>query len=418
MEQDYVRTARAKGLSERRVVLKHTMKNASLAPVTVLGLQFAYTLGGTIVLENIFNLNGLGAYLYSGIQAKGHAGDLRASSLVIAIHLRRHQPVRRRAVRLPQPEGEARVSRPPDHGGFPGPEGEARDDPHLVELVASPEGFETGRGRVTRRFRSNRGAMTGLVMLIAIGIVADRVAVDRRPRLALEPRTPPAPRARTGSAPTRSGATSSARVLVGSRASLMVGVITVVLVRAGRAAARTGIGLPRGTLRRDLDADHGRACSPSRRSRSRLSSAACCSANTGASTNKSLVVCSVAISVTFIPGLVRILRSQVLAVREENYVEASRSIGVTDTRMVRKHVFPNVVSPDDRAARAHLWLRGHRRGRAELSRLRCAGADAELGHDAAKSVTTASSRNSSRSSSRARDHVHRARREPGRRRTA
>jgi peptide/nickel transport system permease protein len=70
MEQDYVRTARAKGLSERRVVLKHAMKNASLAPVTVLGLQFAYTLGGTIVLENIFNLNGLGAYLYSGIQAK------------------------------------------------------------------------------------------------------------------------------------------------------------------------------------------------------------------------------------------------------------------------------------------------------------------------------------------------------------
>jgi peptide/nickel transport system permease protein len=70
MEQDYVRTARAKGLSERRVILKHAMKNASLAPVTVLGLTFAYTLGGTIVLENIFNYNGLGAYLYSGINSK------------------------------------------------------------------------------------------------------------------------------------------------------------------------------------------------------------------------------------------------------------------------------------------------------------------------------------------------------------
>jgi peptide/nickel transport system permease protein len=70
MEQDYVRTARAKGLSERRVVLKHAMKNASLAPVTVLGLQFAYTLGGTIVLERIFNISGLGQYLFQGIDQK------------------------------------------------------------------------------------------------------------------------------------------------------------------------------------------------------------------------------------------------------------------------------------------------------------------------------------------------------------
>jgi peptide/nickel transport system permease protein len=70
MEQDYIRTARAKGLSEKRVVLKHAMKNASLAPVTVLGLTFAYTLGGTIVLENIFNYNGLGAYLYTAINEK------------------------------------------------------------------------------------------------------------------------------------------------------------------------------------------------------------------------------------------------------------------------------------------------------------------------------------------------------------
>jgi len=51
-------------------VLKHAMKNASLAPVTVLGLQFAYTLGGTIVLERIFNISGLGQYLFQGIDQK------------------------------------------------------------------------------------------------------------------------------------------------------------------------------------------------------------------------------------------------------------------------------------------------------------------------------------------------------------
>jgi peptide/nickel transport system permease protein len=84
MEQDYVRTARAKGLSERRVVLKHAMKNASLAPVTVLGLQFAYTLGGTIVLENIFNYNGLGQYLFDAITTKD-LPVIQAVVLVIAL---------------------------------------------------------------------------------------------------------------------------------------------------------------------------------------------------------------------------------------------------------------------------------------------------------------------------------------------
>jgi peptide/nickel transport system permease protein len=70
LEQDYVRTARAKGLRNRVVVLKHALKNASLVPVTVLGLQFAYTLGGTVVLERIFSYNGLGSYFFQGLDVK------------------------------------------------------------------------------------------------------------------------------------------------------------------------------------------------------------------------------------------------------------------------------------------------------------------------------------------------------------
>jgi peptide/nickel transport system permease protein len=70
LEQDYVRTARAKGLRGSVVVLKHALKNASLVPVTVLGLQFAYTLGGTVVLERIFSFNGMGAYFFSALDLK------------------------------------------------------------------------------------------------------------------------------------------------------------------------------------------------------------------------------------------------------------------------------------------------------------------------------------------------------------
>jgi len=70
MEQDYVRTARAKGMRSHVVVLKHALKNAALVPVTVLGLQFAYTLGGTVVLERIFSFNGMGQYYFTALDVK------------------------------------------------------------------------------------------------------------------------------------------------------------------------------------------------------------------------------------------------------------------------------------------------------------------------------------------------------------
>lgn len=59
----------------------------------------------------------------------------------------------------------------------------------------------------------------------------------------------------------------------------------------------------------------------------------------------SLINSSIAIAIVFVPGIVRLLRSQVLAVREETFIEASRSVGVGSPRMLRKHVFPNTISP-------------------------------------------------------------------------
>ncbi len=60
---------------------------------------------------------------------------------------------------------------------------------------------------------------------------------------------------------------------------------------------------------------------------------------------KSLVNESVAIAIVFVPGFVRLIRGQVLAVREETFIEASRSLGAGDGRMIRRHVLPNVASP-------------------------------------------------------------------------
>jgi peptide/nickel transport system permease protein len=62
MNEDYVRTARAKGLSERRVMRKHVMRNSLIPIVTLFGLDFGALLGGAILIEKIFNLNGVGQY--------------------------------------------------------------------------------------------------------------------------------------------------------------------------------------------------------------------------------------------------------------------------------------------------------------------------------------------------------------------
>ena len=60
LSEDYIRTARAKGVFERIVIVKHGMRNALLPTVTVIGLEFAFLLRGLVVTESVFNLNGIG----------------------------------------------------------------------------------------------------------------------------------------------------------------------------------------------------------------------------------------------------------------------------------------------------------------------------------------------------------------------
>jgi peptide/nickel transport system permease protein len=60
LREDYIRTARAKGVFERLVVARHAMRNAILPVITVIGLEFAFLIGGLVVTEQVFNLNGVG----------------------------------------------------------------------------------------------------------------------------------------------------------------------------------------------------------------------------------------------------------------------------------------------------------------------------------------------------------------------
>jgi peptide/nickel transport system permease protein len=81
---DYIRTARAKGLSEIGVVFQHGLSNALLPVVTIIGLQFGYLLAGAVLTETIFNLAGLGRTLFEAITARDYI-IVQGFTLIIAI---------------------------------------------------------------------------------------------------------------------------------------------------------------------------------------------------------------------------------------------------------------------------------------------------------------------------------------------
>ena len=83
VRQDYVRTARAKGLFERNVIARHALKNALIPVVTILGLQLGRLLGGTVIMENIFSLPGVGRLTAEAIFQRDYS-QLQANILFFA----------------------------------------------------------------------------------------------------------------------------------------------------------------------------------------------------------------------------------------------------------------------------------------------------------------------------------------------
>lgn len=84
IRQDYIRTARAKGLEEGTVVRRHALKNALINVVTVIGFQMSMIMGGSVIVESIFAIPGLGTYMMQGINTKDYP-VVQGCVLVIAL---------------------------------------------------------------------------------------------------------------------------------------------------------------------------------------------------------------------------------------------------------------------------------------------------------------------------------------------
>jgi peptide/nickel transport system permease protein len=84
MGEDYIRTARAKGLREKRVILRHGVRSAITPVITVLGLDIGILMGGAILTETVFNIDGIGRLSYDAIQ-RGDLATIQGTTLVLAL---------------------------------------------------------------------------------------------------------------------------------------------------------------------------------------------------------------------------------------------------------------------------------------------------------------------------------------------
>jgi peptide/nickel transport system permease protein len=84
IQQDYIRTAWSKGLKERLIISRHTIKNALIPVVTVIGLQVAFIFGGSVLIESVFNINGIGRLMTQAVQNQDYL-IVQAGTLIIAV---------------------------------------------------------------------------------------------------------------------------------------------------------------------------------------------------------------------------------------------------------------------------------------------------------------------------------------------
>ena len=85
LKEDYVRTARAKGIKEKMVVWKHAFRNSMISVVTVIGLQFGFLLGGSVVTESVFAFPGLGSLLIESVNYRDYPA-IQSLILIFSLH--------------------------------------------------------------------------------------------------------------------------------------------------------------------------------------------------------------------------------------------------------------------------------------------------------------------------------------------
>ena len=221
LSEDYVRTARAKGLSPFRVIGVHALRNALIPVVTIIGLQVGTLLAGAVLTETIFSWPGVGKWLIESICRRDYR-SLQGGILLISAHRHPGQPHRRHALRRDQPADPSwpltshhRGDRSTDHRR-----------PRRAPCGAFWASFsrEPWRGR-----RCSSSCRSSCFIAIFADVIAPHMR--RSSSSASASRVPPVwdegGNWSSSSARMRSAATSLSRLIYGARLSLFIGAVVV-----------------------------------------------------------------------------------------------------------------------------------------------------------------------------------------------
>ena len=317
--EDYVRTARAKGISETGVLLRHALRNAAVPVITVIGTGFALLISGVVVTESVFNLPGIGRLTVDAVLARDYpviqAMILLTSRIYVAVNLLIDV-----AYTLLDPESVFRL---------------------LMAIETLPEPSIP----ITTPFRPRLGFLTATPIIAAATICLALVIADRRSSRRCSRRTirmllAPAQRLKPSSAQFLLGTDAYgrdvlSRIIYGGRISLLIGL--------GAAVFSIGIGLVIGLVSgffKWVDAVMMRVMDGLMAIPSILLAIAVVSLS-----GASLMTVLVAITIPEIPRVARLVRSVVLSAREEPYVEAAISVGSSLPKIMWRHLMPNTVAP-------------------------------------------------------------------------
>ncbi len=330
LHADYIRTARAKGVPMRRVVLKHAFRNALIPLVTVVALDTAFFIGGVIITEQIFAIAGMGQLFLTSLNA-GDAPTLLAWFVLVAVVVIVLNLVADILYGVLDPRIRADMT---TVGGADIP----TDDLDL-ELPPGAEPVARSNWQLFwRRFFRHKVAVASIFVLVVLIVVcfgAHWIAPYHRNEQHLLD-TATGPNAKHWFGTDDLGRDQLTEILYAGQVSLKIGLVvaflsTVVGVIVGALAGYYGKWVDQGLSRvTDLF-----LIVPD------LAILAVALKKLGQTTTWIVVVLAV-LGWTYVA---RVVRGQVLSAKETEYVEAARASGASDLRIIVRHILPNCFGP-------------------------------------------------------------------------
>ena len=323
LREDYIRTARAKGLWLKLILARHALKNAILPVLTIISLEFAFLLGGLVVTEQVFNLNGLGMLFVEAIARRDYTLTQALVMLVATVFLLVNFFVDIAYAWLDPAHPLPLVSVTPQT---------IEDLAHAGEPRG---GWRVAVGDFVRQ--RPLGAIGAAIVLVMVFLAAtagflapyDPLETDYGAMLA-------APDAKHWLGTDAFGRDVLSRIIYGSRTALMVGLGASLLGATfgsliGVASAYFG-GRIDLVVQRVMDVFFAFPVII-------LALAVVAVLGTGAGN----VI--LAIALPMVPRCARVVRASALAVREMPYVDAARAAGYGNRRIILRHMLPNVMAP-------------------------------------------------------------------------